>query len=243
MEAPLAIPSYEKRFAAPRCSANVGWISRRRNPTFEWVGSVAVLGGGVQPVRGKRRKRLWRFRHTKGVRHTAIPIRRKKSASPPPNSRTPRMKARRLVCNGGYSRFAVNDGLRFANPSYELIRLTAFRLRGASGTSLVNKLGIYVCHTCPGSFRSAIHTNFLSIDTWVARRKGQRNFPCACCTGVQCDYTERGINDPKIFWALPDNRRGITRCRCRSGGPIRKRAVVHDERLNASFVSGHSGHC
>jgi putative transposase len=42
------------------------------------------------------------------------------------NSRTPRTKARRLVCNGGYSRFAVNDGLRFANPSYELIRLTAF---------------------------------------------------------------------------------------------------------------------
>ncbi len=51
--------------------------------------------------------------------------------SPPPNSKTPRTKARRLVCNGGYSRFAVNDGLRFANPSYELIRLTALIRRTA----------------------------------------------------------------------------------------------------------------
>ena len=48
----------------------------------------------------------------KAIRHTAI------------NSKTPRTKARRLVCNGGYSRFAVNDGLRFANPSYESIRRT-----------------------------------------------------------------------------------------------------------------------
>ncbi len=125
MEAPPAIPSYEKRFAAPRCSANVGWISRRRNPTFEWGGSVAVLGGGVQPVRGKRRKRLWRFHHTESdppYRDTDPPQEIGVAAS---NSRTPRTKARRLVCNGGYSRFAVNDGLRFANPSYELFRLTA----------------------------------------------------------------------------------------------------------------------
>jgi len=47
------------------------------------------------------------------------------------NSRTPRTKARRLVCNGGYNRFAVNDGLRFANPSYELIRLTALSVHDA----------------------------------------------------------------------------------------------------------------
>ncbi|ABP78750.1 conserved hypothetical protein [Stutzerimonas stutzeri A1501] len=46
------------------CPAIVGWISRRRNPTFEWVGAVAVLGRWMSPFRGKRRKRLWRFHHT-----------------------------------------------------------------------------------------------------------------------------------------------------------------------------------
>ena len=30
----------------PRCSANVGWNSRRRIPTFGRVGAIAVLGGG-----------------------------------------------------------------------------------------------------------------------------------------------------------------------------------------------------
>ena len=149
MEAPLAIPSYGKRFAAPRGPVNVGWISRRRNPTFEWVGAVAVLGRWMSPFRGKRRKRLWRFHHTESdpsYRDAVLgrwmsPVRGKRRKrlrrfrhtdadppcidSPPPNSKTPRTKARRLVCSGGYNRFAVNDGLRFANPSYELIRLTA----------------------------------------------------------------------------------------------------------------------
>ena len=117
-EAPSAIPSWEAGPPRRKCLANVGWISRRRNPTFERVGAVAVLGRWMSPVRGKRRKRLRRFRHTDADPPCID--------SPPPNSKTPRTKARRLVCSGGYNRFAVNDGLRFANPSYELIRLTAF---------------------------------------------------------------------------------------------------------------------
>ena len=116
-EAPSAIPSWEAGPPRRKCLANVGWISRRRNPTFERVGAVAVLGRWMSPVRGKRRKRLRRFRHTDADPPCID--------SPPPNSKTPRTKARRLVCSGGYNRFAVNDGLRFANPSYELIRLTA----------------------------------------------------------------------------------------------------------------------
>ncbi|MCQ4237033.1 hypothetical protein, partial [Stutzerimonas stutzeri] len=100
---------------------------RRRNPTFEWVGAVAVLSGGCS----------W-FAVTDGSAFGDSIIRKAFRRTDPPqeigvaasNSRTPRTKARRLVCNGGYSRFAVNDGLRFANPSYELIRLTALaRLR------------------------------------------------------------------------------------------------------------------
>gem|GEM_PF-6415949 len=97
---------------------------RFANPSYESIRRTAV-GRWIQPVRGKRWKRLWRFHHTKVIRRTDPPQEIGVAAS---NSRTPRTKARRLVCNGGYSRFAVNDGLRFANPSYELFRLTALRI-------------------------------------------------------------------------------------------------------------------
>lgn len=69
----------------------------------------------------KRKKRLRRLHHTNsdppyGGAAFHLPI----------NSKTPRTKARRLVCNGGYCKLVMNGGLRFANPSYELIRLTVF---------------------------------------------------------------------------------------------------------------------
>jgi len=101
------------------------------------VGAVAVLGGGCSWFAVTDGSAFGDSIIRKAVRRTDPPQEIDVAAS---NSRTPRTKARRLVCNGGDSRFAVNDGLRFANPSYELIRLTVFTGTNQADTSLATYL-------------------------------------------------------------------------------------------------------
>jgi len=68
---------------------------------FEWVGAVAVLDNEYR-------------------RFAVIAIAVQTAKRP--------ARRRGVSCGGERSGFAVNDGLRLANPSYEVIRLTAFNL-------------------------------------------------------------------------------------------------------------------
>ncbi|GEM_PF-3556585 len=150
----------------------------------------------------------------KAIRHTAI------------NSKTPRTKARRLVCCGGCSRFAVSDGLRFANPSYELIRLTALLVVAAStaastststSTSTGSSTAASSRYVLRLACRQGTSPSYLIIQCCLSRSQNQYWLSSStCCFSCNCDNAVHNTNAVDKVAGSEGITRSIIICNIRS---------------------------
>ena len=98
----------QKRPGDPQCPAIVGWISRRRNPTFKWMDQLQCLDEGHSRFTVNDRSASG----DSILRKPSVDPRRAPTVGWISRRRNPTSKwMDQLQCpNEGHSRFAVNDG-------------------------------------------------------------------------------------------------------------------------------------